>query len=79
MVREWRSQSGPSAAMGGTRRQSDGSIVICWGSSPPLFTEIDPFGSILLNVEQLPTGAGYRIVKEPLTSFNAATLRAAVS
>ncbi len=79
MVREWRSQSGPSAAMGGTRLQSDGSIVICWGSSPPLFTEIDQFGSVLLNVAQLPTGAGYRIVKEPLSSFNAATLRAAVS
>lgn len=79
MVREWRSRSGPSAAMGGARLQRDDSVVISWGTSPPLLTEIDPFGSILLNIRQLPTGVGYRVVKEQLSAFDAATLRAAVS
>ncbi len=79
MVREWRYQPGPSIGMGSARLQSDRSIVICSGLSPPLFSEIDAFGSILLSVEQLPWAVGYRAVKEPLSSFNAATLRAKVS
>ncbi len=65
-----------SGAMGSTRRYPDGHTVIGWGLINQLFSDIGPWDNVTLAVTQRPIGIGYRVVKEPLTSFNSATLRA---
>ena len=62
--------------LGSVRRQTDGSVVICWGGLQPLLTDIDPSGSVALELRQGGGGMAYRSIKEPLSAFDAATLRA---
>ncbi|HXJ80749.1 MAG TPA: aryl-sulfate sulfotransferase [Candidatus Methylomirabilis sp.] len=57
-------------ALGSTRDQSDGSVVIGWGAVPPLFTEVGPSGNLVLQLDQVPPGIGYRVIKEPPASFS---------
>ncbi len=65
-----------SNAMGSTRRYADGSTVIGWGLLNELFDDIGPWDNRTLYLVQKPLGIGYRVIKEPLSSFDAATLRA---
>ncbi len=63
--------------LGSVRRDpTSGSSLIGWGGSPPLFTDIGPYQNPTLQVSLPPSGLAYRAVKEPLSSFDAAVLRA---
>jgi hypothetical protein len=61
---------------GSARREDNGSTVIGWGPLPTMFSDIGPSGALTLAVSQLPSGFAYRVVKEPVTAFDRATLRA---
>jgi hypothetical protein len=60
----------------------DGSILVDWGSTQPMFVEYaapdDPAGPLgeLMRIEITPTEAAYRIVKYAPDAFDAAALRA---
>ena len=71
----------PSGQSGGTlgsvRVQPDGSILVGWGAPlQPMFTEHDANGNLTMSITQSPSGFSYRIVKYPVTDFDAAQLRA---
>ena len=65
-----------SFGLGSTRRLADGSTIICWGGNQPILSDIGPFGAVTLEVSQSPGGIGYRSLKEPLATYDAAVLRA---
>ena len=74
---EYRRPDGAASfGLGSTRRLADGSTIICWGGLQPLLTELGPLGNTTIQVSQVPTGISYRSLKEPLATFDAATLRA---
>ncbi|MEO5837896.1 MAG: arylsulfotransferase family protein [Acidimicrobiales bacterium] len=64
-----------TATMGSARVNVDGHIVIGWGDSAPLVSELDSNNKLVLELNG-PAGGSYRAVKEPATSFDRATLRA---
>ena len=71
----------PSGQSGGTlgsvRVQPDGSILVGWGAPlQPMFTEHDANGNLTMAITKTPTGFSYRIVKYPITDFDAGQLRA---
>lgn len=65
----------PACCLGSTRRQDDGSVVVGWGSSPPLLTEYNAKGTRTLVLSQNPPSYNYRVVKLPTTSFSRDELR----
>ena len=66
----------PSFGLGSVRRQSDGATVIGWANHEPLMQEVDADGTTLLQFSRPADVPSYRAVKEPLASFDRATLRA---
>ncbi len=68
-----------SNQIGSTRVTPDGSILVDWGSTQPMFVEYaapaDGLGE-LMRIEITPNEAAYRIVKYAPNAFDAAELRA---
>jgi hypothetical protein len=65
-----------SAALGSARVGADGSVLIDWGTPfDPIIEELDAAGDRLLAISLRPSGATYRIVKYPASTFDRATLR----
>ncbi len=68
-------QSG--GTLGSVRVQPDGSILVGWGAPlQPMFTEHDANGNLTMAITKTPSGFSYRIVKYPVTDFDAGQLRA---
>ncbi len=77
LVWEYRRTDGlGSFGLGSTRRLADGSTIICWGGNQPILSDIGPFGAVTLEVSQDPAGIAYRSLKEPLSMYDPAVLRA---
>jgi hypothetical protein len=65
-----------SSGLGSARAHADGHVVVGWGDqTSPQLTEYDAGRRPVLVVET-PDSWGYRVVKEPASSFDRATLRA---
>ena len=76
----WQIQA-PGGQTGGTlgsvRVQPDGSILVGWGAPvQPMFTEYDANRNLTMAITKTPSGFSYRIVKYPVTDFDANQLRA---
>jgi hypothetical protein len=69
-----------SNQIGSTRVTPDGSVLVGWGSTQPMFVEYSaPDGGVaeLMRIEINPNEAAYRIVKYGPSAFDADQLRAA--
>jgi len=65
-----------SAALGSVRVGTDGAVLIDWGTPlDPIIEELDAAGNRLLAISLRPSGATYRIVKYPASTFERGTLR----
>jgi Arylsulfotransferase (ASST) len=73
LVWQFRGLSG-SGGGGSMRILADGSRVIGWGISTPVFTEVDEAGNRLKELEFLSGDVSYRAIKVPLSSFDLAAL-----
>ena len=62
--------------LGSVQRLTDGDTLINWGPLQPVIVEYDPANTVQLQIAQPTGGIGYRVVKEPPTSFDRAALRA---
>jgi hypothetical protein len=66
-----------SPGLGSNRVAADGSVLVDWGGGlQPVFEEFDADRNTIMRITQIDGGVSYRIVKEPPSSFSAATLRA---
>jgi hypothetical protein len=65
-----------SQAQGSARVTPDGSVLLSWGATLPVFEEFSASGERLMSITQLPTGFSYRIIKYAPSAFDRATLRA---
>jgi hypothetical protein len=66
----------PSFGLGSVRSQPDGAYVVCWADHAPMMQEVDADGTVLFQITRGADVPSYRVVKEPLASFDRATLRA---
>lgn len=64
-----------SFGLGSTRVAADGDVLVAWGGLQPLFQEFTSTGDPLMTITQDGGGNSYRIVKEPLASFDINVLR----
>jgi hypothetical protein len=78
LVWAYESPDGRNSAATGSFRRLDGGAdnIIGWGLKPnALFTEVDAFGNVMLDVRFSGSQAAYRVVKVPTASFNHDLLR----
>lgn len=66
-----------SGSLGSARVADDGSVLIGWGATQPMFVEYNADGVEVLRMELFAGDSTYRIVKYPLDQFDVDELRQA--
>ena len=64
-----------SNQLGSARLAEDGSVLVSWGATQPIFVEYDVDDAEVLRITMPASDSAYRIVKYPLEQFDADVLR----